>query len=553
MTLHPQLVALVPEETVRVARAAFPKGNVYMRMRDRLGPIYDDRAFAPLFPACGQPAESPWRLALILVMQFAENLSDRQAADAVRGRIDWKYALALELSDSGFDFSVLSEFRDRLITGAIEQQLLSAMLSTFTELGLLKARGKQRTDSTHVLAAIRTLNRLESVAETLRAALNRVAQVAPDWLLTQITTEWFDRYGPRAEEYRLPKGEAPRKALAETIGADGMKLLTAIYAPTAPAELRELPAVEILRQVWVHQYYTIDGQLRWRLAEDLPPAGTRFDSPYDPEARYGNKRTTTWTGYKVHVTESCDAETPQLITHVETTPAQITDVSLTEPIHAALAAEDLLPDVHAMDAGYVDANLLVQSKTQYQITLIGPVRPDTSWQAQTKQGYDVTHFRIDWQEQQVTCPQSQTTQRWSPGQDQWGNQIIHVKFARKGCQACASRPLCTQAKTDPRELTLRPQAEHEALQMARQQQQTPEWKAQYKIRAGVEGTLSQGIRAFGLRQARYLGLAKTHLQHILTAAAMNLARFDAWVSGRPRAKTRTSHFEALRPKLAAAM
>lgn len=551
MTLHPQLFALIPEETVRVACAAFPKGNVYMRMRDELDPIYDDRTFASLFPTCGQPALSPWRLALVLVMQFAENVSDRQAADAVRGRIDWKYALALELTDPGFDFSVLSEFRDRLIAGAMEHQLLDALLATFAGLGLLKARGKQRTDSTHVLAAIRTLNRLERVAETLRAALNSVAQVAPDWLLTQITAECFDRYGPRAEEYRLPKGEAPRKALAETIGADGMQLLTAIYTASAPAELRELPLVDILRQVWVHQYYSIEGQLRWRLAEDLPPAGTRFDSPYDVEARYGNKRTTTWTGYKVHVTESCDAETPRLITHVETTPAQITDVSLTEPIHAALAAKDLLPDTHAIDAGYVDANLLVHSKTEYQISLIGPVRPDVSWQAQTNQGYDLAHFRIDWKEQTVTCPQGQTTHRWSPTQDQWGNNVINVKFARKTCQRCASRPLCTRAKTEPRELTLRSQAEHEALQTTRQQQQTPEWKAQYNVRAGVEGSLSQGIRAFGLRQARYLGLAKTHLQHILTAAAMNLVRFDAWVSGKPRAKTRTSHFQALHPKLAA--
>jgi transposase len=549
MTLHPELFACIPEETVHVARAAFPKGNVYMRLRDELGPIYADPAFAPLFPNSGQSAESPWRLALTLVMQFAENLSDRQAAEAVRARIDWKYALALDLTDPGFDFSVLSEFRDRVIDGAMEQHLLDAMLTAFRERGLLKPRGKQRTDSTHVLAAIRTLNRLESVGETLRAALNAVAVAAPDWLLAQVTPEWFDRYGPRVEEYRLPKGEAARKALGETIGADGMHVLTAIYAPTAPAALRDLPAVETLRQVWVHQYYVIEGQLRWRAADDLPPAGTRFDSPYDPEARYGNKRTTTWTGYKVHVTETCDPETPHLLTHVETTPAQITDVTQTAPIHDALADKDLLPDTHIVDAGYVDATLLVTSQTEHQLELLGPVRPDTSWQAQAQQGYDSSCFRVNWEAQTVTCPQGQTTRRWSEAQDAWGNAVINVKCSRSGCRSCEHRAVCTRAKTEPRELTLRPQVEHEALQAARQRQQTPEWKAAYNVRAGVEGTLSQGIRVCDLRRSRYLGLAKTHLQHILTAAGMNIARLDAWLTERPRAKTRTSRFEALRPRV----
>jgi len=552
MSLQPQVCYLIPEETARVARAAFAKGNIFMRMRDELGPIYADQTFAALFPLCGQPALSPSRLALTLVLQFVEGLSDRQAADAVRARLDWKYALALEHTDPGFDFSVLSEFRDRLIDGALSQHLLDAMLTTFRDLNLLKPRGKQRTDSTHVLAAIRSLNRLESVTETLRAALNALAELAPDWLVSQITPEWFDRYSARAEDYRLPKGEAARKALAEIIGADGIHLLTLIYALPAASPLRQLAQVETLRQVWLHQFYIIDGQLRWRSAEDLPPAGTRFDSPYDPEARYGTKRSTSWTGYKVHVTETCEPNTPHLITNIETTPAQISDVSLTAPIHDALAEKDLLPNEHIVDAGYMDATLLVTSQTDHQIQLTGPVRPDSSWQAQATKGYDISCFTIDWEAQKVTCPQGQTSRQWIPAQDAWNNATIHVQFARSGCLRCASRADCTRAKRDPRELTLRPRAEHEALQAARRQQQTPEWKAAYNVRAGVEGTLSQGVRAFELRQSRYIGLARTHLQHILTAAAMNIARFDAWVTDRPRAKTRISHFEALRPKLAVA-
>jgi transposase len=225
ISLHPQEIPPLSEETMRVARAAFPRGNVYMRIRDEFGTIYADHLFAQLFPARGQPAESPWRLALTTVMQFAEGLSDRQAADAVRSRIDWKYALSLELTDPGFDHTVLSEFRTRLVAGGAEQLLLDTLLTQLRARGLLKARGRQRTDSTHVLAAIRALNRLELVGETLRHALNSLAVVAPDWLRAQVPPEWFDRYGTRIENYRLPHTTAAREELAVTIGADGRRLL----------------------------------------------------------------------------------------------------------------------------------------------------------------------------------------------------------------------------------------------------------------------------------------------------------------------------------------
>ena len=163
-------------------------------------------------------------------MQFAEDLSDRQAADAVRGRIDWKYALGLELDDPGFDFSVLCEFRGRLVAGGAERLLLDEMLEACKDRGLLKARARQRTDSTHVLAATRDLNRLELVGETLRAALNALATVAPEWLRQQAPPEWFDRYAARVEETRLPKGQEARYAHAEVIGGDGYRLLEALTA-----------------------------------------------------------------------------------------------------------------------------------------------------------------------------------------------------------------------------------------------------------------------------------------------------------------------------------
>jgi transposase len=546
--LQVQPTGSVPAETARIAHQVFPKGNRYLTLRDELGSIYSDHDFETLFPTHGQPAQCPWRLALVSVMQFAEDLSDRQAAEAVRTRIDWKYALALELGDTGFDFSVLSEFRTRLLSRSQEEQVLEILLEHLQAKGWLQAGGKQRTDSTHVLAAIRNLNRLESVGETLRATLNDLAAVAPDWLSEWVPGEWFDRYSRAIEEYRLPKGIPARQAYAETIGRDGMQLLSAIY-DDGPDWLRQIPSVDILRQTWVHQYFVDDGNVRLRAAKDLPPAGQRYDSPYDPQARYGNKRSTTWTGYKVHLTETCDENSLHLITHVETTPAHISDTDQTQPIHEALDRKALLPQEHVVDAGYVDGPLLVDSMQEFGIELIGPVRPDVSWQAQAANGYDLSQFQIDWEKQQVTCPEGKQSKCWTPSKDAWDNSTIRIKFSRTDCRLCPHRDLCTKGKSEPRSLTLRPQAEHEAIQAVRQAQLTEEWKSRYNVRAGIEGTLSQGIRVFGMRRTRYIGLAKTHLQHLLTAAAMNVVRLVNWLDGIPRAKTRTSRFAALNPAI----
>ena len=259
MSLHPHVIAPVPEETARVARAAFPKGHPSLTFREALGTVFQDEDFAAVFPMNGQPGLPPWRLALVTIMQVRENLADRQAAEAVRARIDWKYLLSLELTDPGFDFSVLSEFRDRLLAGTAEELLLDKLLERCRALHLLTARGQQRTDSTHVLAAIRVLNRLELVAETLRAALNAVATVAPAWLQAVTPLAWYERSSRRIEESRLPKDTAAREAYAQMVGEDGFQFLDALEAPDAPQEARELPVMATLRRTWQrHDDRTVD-------------------------------------------------------------------------------------------------------------------------------------------------------------------------------------------------------------------------------------------------------------------------------------------------------
>jgi transposase len=464
----------------------------------------------------------------------------------VRGRVDWKYALALDLDDPGFEASILSDFRTRLLTGAASALLLDQMLERLQEAGLLNARGRQRTDSTHVQAAIRIMTRLTMVAETMRHALNDLATIAPDWLRGQIQPDWADRYAVRIEDYRLPKKEAERQAMIATIGADGFALLQALAITNPPADLIARPAIQTLRQMWIQQYYG-PHDIRWRSADDLPPHTQLLTSPYDGEARFATKRDMAWTGYKVHLTETCDATGPHLITHVETTLAPIHDVQVLPTIHAQLAARQLLPHEHLVDAGYVAADELVASQQEHQVDLIGPPLPDTSWQARTPDGLDRSCFAIDWDAQQVTCPTGKRSVRWAPGHDRQGDGqvIIAVQFDANDCAHCPLRSRCTQAKTGPRTMKLRPREQHEALIAARRRQQTDAFKAIYAQRSGIEGTLSQGIRAFGLRYANYIGLAKTHLQHLLIAVAINIVRVVAWIRKVPRAATRTSPFARL--------
>jgi len=548
----------VPEETARVARAAFPKGNPYLLLRDTLGTIFQDDDFAACFPRDGQPGLPPWRLALVTIMQFRENLADRQAAEAVRARIDWKYLLGLALTDPGFDFSVLSEFRDRLLASSAEELLLDKLLECCRALGWLKARGQQRTDSTHVLAAIRVLNRLELVAETLRAALNAVATVAPEWLQERAPLEWYERYGKRIEDVRLPRDKTDREAYAQMVGEDGFHFLDAVEAPDAPQEVRELSILATLRRTWQRHYdQTVDERagaqggprrcVRFKPNRALPPAAEGIESPYDADARYRHKRDTSWTGYMVHMSETCEPTAPHLLTHVHTTPATVHEAQCTTPIQQALIDKELPPREHFVDAAYISAELLVHSCDEQGITLRGPTRPSQGWQMQVAGAYTFEQFTVDWERQQVCCPQGKRTASWQEYVEPDGRPYIIASFRRQDCQACPARPLCTQAQQQGRRLRLPPQEQYEALAAARAWYASEEGIERYQQRAGVEGTLSQGVRAFGLRRTRYRGLPKTHMQHVAIAAAINIDRLVAWLDERPRATTRTSRFAALAP------
>jgi len=580
-------------EVARAVRAKYREREVPLpvAVRDRLGELFADGEFAGAFGARGPRGWSPGRLALVTVFQMAENLTDRQAAEAVRDKLSWAYALGLGLEDPGFDFSVLSQFRTRVAEHHLEEKVLDLLLAALIEQGLLGAGGKQRTDSTSVVAAVRDLNRLELVGESVRALVEALSAAAPDWLAQVIDVSgWSRRYGRRIDSWKMPASKTKQDTLALDYARDGFALLGAVYAPNQPAWLRELPAVQVLRVVLVQNYTrAVAGNGREVVkrrektdegGDGLPPASIRLTSPYDTDARWSAKRDTFWNGFKVHISETCataadDAarpapaptakvaartphgrkpdrapRRPNLITNVATTASTLPDSKALEGIHQSQQRRGLLPDEHYLDSGYPSAELITGSLARYGVALITPVLLDTSRQAKAKEGFAAHDFTIDWQTQQATCPAGKTSTTWNPVV-QAGVPKTVVTFAATDCIPCPFKQQCTSAKSNRRQLSLHPWEMTEALRTARAQQQTKDWNTDYALRAGVEGTIRQAAAVTDMHHARYRGLAKTHLEHVFSAVALNLLRINAWWNGHALDRTRTSHLARLELSLAA--
>lgn len=347
---------------------------------------------------------------------------------------------------------------------------------------------------------------------------------------------------------RLPSGKTKRTELAEQTGHDGMRLLNDVHAPDAPGWLRELPAIQTLRRAWVQQYLLDEeGEVRWRDPKECPPGALRLISPYDTDARASVKRDIKWDGFTVHLTETCDADSPNMITNVLTHDATVQDITATNAVHEALAARDLVPGEHLLDAGYIDGARIVTAAREHRVTLTGPLHSGNTT-SQAAGPYSQSAFTVDWDNKTVTCPTGKTTGQWADAMSHRGTPVVRIKFSPTDCRSCTSRPQCiSSTRTAHRSITLRHRAEHEAIQQARTDYGTPEWRERYTARNGIEGTISHAVHTAGMRQARYHGLAKTRLQHQLTATAINIARLDAWTSHRPKAPTRVSHLAALRP------
>jgi transposase len=558
----PQVVAAV---RAIYRRREFP---VAVQVRDMLGEVFPDDRFVDLFGVRGRPGYSPGLLALVSVLQAVERLTDRQAADAAGRDLAWKYALGLALEDPGFDFSVLSQFRARVVAGGREQVVLDLLLAALVEKGLVKAGGRQRTDSTHVVSAVRDLNRLELAGESVRAAVEAIVAAAPGWFEQVFAVSgWSARYGRRVDSWRLPTARTTRDQLAVDYGTDGSALVQAVYSPAAPVWLRELAPVQVLRRVLLQNFLvTVDRQgravIRMRDAErdGLPPAPSRVASPYDTDTRWAAKgEDLFWNGYKVHISETCDdpavaapgvrrLDPPNIVTNVATTDATVPDVLMTGAVHAALTERRLAPGEHFLDSGYASADGVLGARSA-GIDVVTPLLADTSAQARAGAGYDRAAFTFDFDTRTATCPQGNTSATWNPVVCD-GKPKVVVTFAGAHCLPCPVRALCTTSKAGRRQLTVPPREVHELQTAARTAQKSRAWQARYAVRAGVEGTINQAVD-LGIRRARYRGIDKTRLQHIFIACGINLIRLDAYWNGHMLDRTRTSHLGRLELALAA--
>ena len=527
MSLKPQPSRPMPADLARIGMARLPTDSPYRLIGDQLYAQYDNADFADLYHAEGKPALPPVDLLFVLAFQGLEDLADRQTAEAVRLRLDWKYALHLPLTYAGFDFTVLSDFRARLVAHDAAARLFDRLLDQLRALGLLKRRGRQRTDSLAIFARIHLLNRIELVAETLRLAITALLQVAPTWARATMPPTWEERYGQRCVAERLSATDRTRTQ-TET-GRDGQWLLDRLADPSTPTALATLPEVVILRTVWAQQYEVRAKQVVLRDLRGYDGTA-QIQSPHDPEARWSKKGSQAWVGDKLQVTETDDDGLPHLITDIAITRSVLGDTTALGPIADRQAARDVLPGERFVDQGYVSGATLDAAAKRGE-DLIGPASTaDPAPQARMADGLTQPQFQIDLDARVATCPAGATA-----GGRAGNDGTIRFAFADDQCAGCALRPRCCTGKGG-RTLTTSPG--HAALVAARARQATDAFKTAYRAhRGGVEGCLSALVRGHGIRVNRYIGRARNHLRALFVGAAVNLRRAARWLAGtRPQVR-----------------
>jgi len=524
MSLQWQLSREVPADTAAMGQELFPTSNLYRQIGDRFNELFpDESAFEALHDTTGRGVIPRLLLALVTVFQMLEEVPDRLAAELVVSRMDWKYALHLPLTYTGFHFTNLNHFRTLLLANHQERRFFDELIAKLRDAGLIKKRGKTRTDSTHILALVQRLSQLELVTESLRVALEAATETDGVWVEQVVPAAFQETYSQRQWEYGLSQAEIQSKLLQA--GKDGFWFLAQVDK-SAPLTVRQLPAVAVLRTVLAQQF---PGGSDNPPVSKRPTGGEVIESPHEPEARYAMKRGQGWLGYKAQVTETCDADRPHLILDLEPTGALDNDSPELPQIQARLAAQDTLPGEQQVDQGYMSGENLVKS-AEAGINLMGEPLADTQGPEDFRQG----DFQIDEAAQKATCPAGQTSQVWAERSNpKGGPPAIQVRFAGATCQRCTFFGRCTTS-VQGRSLTLHPY--RAALEARRAEAQTEAFQEELHLRAGIEATISEAVRVCGLRLARYRGKVRLRLQAYFTAIAMNLKRLVRWwTSPRPRA------------------
>lgn len=513
----------IPDETRRVAEAVCRGSTAwYLRLSRELRKIYSTLDFAELYPDAGQWGIHPYRAFAILMLQVIEGLSDRAAADQICTSIGWKYILSLELDDEGWHHTVFVRARDRLLRTDPQKTFLDAQLRILSEQGLLKTK-KQRIDATSIDACVKVLNRTELVLEAVRNAIEALSDADPDWLASITQSEWIERYYlSRPFNYGLPRRHKSKIELAQAAGEDGFFILYCIEQTREPkrTKLSKLKAIVTLRQILEDQFYPPEGKNGPTLRDEkeLKPSGERLVSPHETDARMATKRGQTWTGYKLHTTETCTAGGPNFITDTRIEPATKND-SLTLPdVVMRLDERKMLPEKLLADSGYVNATFYSKARIELGLDILSRLVNGHSWQSQIKNGFDISRFKIDFAKREVRCPRRVKSKRWKISKA--GD--INVFFPEDKCCVCPAKERCTKATR--RVLHLQPEPVFREQQFMRQRQDTTDFKLEYSARAGAEGTQAEFVRVAG-RRSKVRGQNKTNLTYVLAAVAVNFGRF----------------------------
>lgn len=515
VSLKWKLSRSVPEDTARCGKL-FPEDGLHRTIGDRFGELFpDESAFASLYCTTGRSAISPLLLALVTVLQMLERVPDRTAAEWVVSRMDWKYALHLPLDYPGFHHTALHAFRQRLLAHGEEALVFDRLLSRLQEMGLIQPHGRVRTDSTHVVAQVNRLSQWELVHESLRDALGAVEREAPAWAEEVLPAACRETYAQRQSDFHLSRVEIQRRL--RQAGRDGFWFLARVAASNRE-DVNALSEVVLLQQVLAQQFPAGGEEPP---AAKRPAGGEVIETPHDPQVRMATKRQHSWLGFKAHITESCEDDLPAFITDVAVTLAPTFDGKALPGIQERLRERGLVPAGQYVDASYVSGDSLVASAAQ-GITLWGEVQPDHGGPP----GFRQQDFAIDEAQGEARCPRGARSVSWSPravagAQDP----LVQVRFAGSVCQACPDFGRCTDS-VHGRSLTLN--AHRRVLAERREEAATPAFRREMRRRAGIEGTISELVRAHGQRHTRYRGLKKLRLQTLFTAVAANLKRLVRW-------------------------
>ncbi|WP_235787227.1 transposase [Streptomyces mutabilis] len=380
-------------------------------------------------------------------------------------------------------------------------------------------------------SVVRDLTRLELITEAVRAALEEVAGTSPHLLDELVDEDWGLRYG---RPIRLGKNPTKPKTRILATGNDALRLLEHLYRHGA--DRTSGPRIQALRQIMVQNYdRDTAGRLRWRTAEKeagpgLPPSSRVVVSPYDTSDRYARHgHIISWKGFAAHLTETCALDGPNVITDVATTAATTHDSQVLPGIHTRLGRRGLLPAEHLVDAGYTSLPHLEQAAREHQVTVAGPLPANPTRQHRQAKGFARDDFHIDYDLQQVTCPQGQVSAGWHgpyPTSSPTAAPLIVARFTKSQCRPCPARTQCTATADNARTVGFPPRELRDLQLRVRTEQQTLEWKTRYALRSGVEGKVNEFAHGHSMRRCRYRGQRKAHIQHVLTAIAVNIERLS---------------------------